>query len=231
MKTVTVLIPVYNEAETITKVLERVCRCRLTEAEIKEIIVLDDASTDETAQRVVAYPDERVRCLRQEKNQGKGAALQRGFKEAGGDVCIIQDGDLEYNPQDYQIVLTPILDNTANVVYGSRFLEHRRWKGQRVWRLANYFLTALSNFFTGLHLTDMETCYKAFDRSTIEVFKNQLVSKRFEIEPELTAWVARSHARIIEVPISYQPRSYQSGKKIGWRDGLIAIIAIIRFRG
>ncbi len=230
MKSVSVIIPVYNEANTIAKVLEAVLSCQLDEATITEVIVVDDASTDTTAQVVKEYKDVRLIYKCQNINQGKGSALRLGFTYVKGDIVIIQDGDLEYDPSEYQKLCDPIIKGSARVVYGSRFLKKRSWVSHMmVWRLANYSLTVFSNFFTGLHLTDMETCYKVFDRQVLDSFKDKLVSKRFEIEPELTAWVARVKAQIIEVPISYYARSYEHGKKIGWRDGVAALISIIRF--
>ncbi len=231
MKSISVIIPVYNEANTITKVLDSVLNRQLQNAHISEVIVIDDASTDTTTETLQRYQDARLIYRRQPVNQGKGSALRLGFNYAQGDIIIIQDGDLEYDPADYQKLCDPIINGVAQVVYGSRFLEKKLWgKKMIIWRLANYFLTVFSNLFTGLTLTDMETCYKIFDHQLLNSFKDKLISKRFEIEPELTAWVARSKAKIIEVPISYYGRSYDHGKKIGWRDGLQAIGAIIYFR-
>jgi glycosyltransferase involved in cell wall biosynthesis len=166
MKSVSVIIPIFNEANTILEVLEAVKSCQLTNAYILEIIVIDDASTDGTINILKNYQDPLVRSVYKEKNQGKGSSLQIGFIEARGDIVIIQDGDLEYNPSDFQPLLNPIIEDRADVVYGSRFLNNTDWgKKMWMWRFANYFLTALSNIFTGLSLTDMETCYKVFSQS------------------------------------------------------------------
>ncbi len=230
MNSVSIIIPIFNEAKTILDVLDAVKNCRLENAYLKEIIVIDDASTDGTITILKKYTDPLVRYIYKDKNQGKGSSLQIGFIEAQGDIVIIQDGDLEYNPADFQILLNPILENKADVVYGSRFLTKRQWgKKMLMWRFANYFLTTFSNIFTGLRLTDMETCYKVFNRKTVDMFKHRLKSNRFEIEPELTAWVAFLKARVHEVAISYIARTREHGKKIGWKDGFHGIWAIIRY--
>lgn len=231
MKSISVIIPVYNEARTILEVLDKVLRTELRDLYIFEVIVVDDASTDETDSLVKSYQSEKVVYIRKDKNEGKGSALQIGFKRAQGDVIIIQDGDLEYSPDDYQKLCDPILNNQVEVVYGSRFLEKKKWGKQLLtWRLANWFLTKVSNFFTGLRLTDMETCYKVFSRKILDTFKDTLVSQRFEIEVELTAYVAKAKAQIVEIPITYEGRSYKHGKKIGWRDGVEALVAVIKFK-
>lgn len=230
MKSVSVIIPVYNEVDTIIEVLKAVKNCSLENAYIEEIIVIDDASTDGTISILRNYQDSLVRCIYKQKNEGKGSSLQIGFKEARGNIVIIQDGDLEYNPTDFQTLLNPILENRADVVYGSRFLTIRDWpKKMWMWRFANYFLTVFSNIFTGLHLTDMETCYKVFTQEVVTIFKGKLKSNRFEIEPELTAWVGHKRTRVFEVPISYIGRTRALGKKIGWHDGFRGIWAIIYF--
>lgn len=230
MKSISVIIPIFNEAKTIVDVLDAVKNCRLENASLKEIIVIDDASTDGTITILKNYTDPLVRYIYKDKNQGKGSSLQIGFSEAQGDIVIIQDGDLEYNPADFQILLNPILENIADVVYGSRFLTKRQWgKKMLMWRFANYFLTRLSNIFTGLRLTDMETCYKVFNRKTVDMFKHRLTSNRFEIEPELTAWVGHTRVRVSEVPISYIGRTREHGKKIGWKDGFFGMWAIIYY--
>ncbi|QQS60795.1 glycosyltransferase family 2 protein [Candidatus Falkowbacteria bacterium] len=225
-----VIVPIFNESKTILDVIEAVKNCHIENAYLKEIIVIDDASTDGTIAILQNYTDPVVRYIYKDKNQGKGSSLQIGFMQAQGDIIIIQDGDLEYNPSDFQVLLNPILQNTADVVYGSRFIIKRKWgKKMYMWRFANYLLTILSNIFTGLSLTDMETCYKVFNRQTVEAFKGKLLSNRFEIEPELTAWVAFLKVRVSEVPISYIARSREHGKKIGWKDGFQATFAIIYF--
>lgn len=230
MNSVSVIIPIFNEAKTILDVLDTIKNCRLQNAFIKEIIVIDDASTDGTITILKNYSDPLVRYIYKDKNQGKGSSLQIGFIEAQGDIIIIQDGDLEYNPKDFQILLNPIIENTSDVVYGSRFLTKRKWgKKMLMWRFANYFLTTFSNIFTGLKLTDMETCYKVFNRKTVDLFKHKLKSNRFEIEPELTAWIGHKRARVCEVPISYIGRTREHGKKIGWKDGFQATFAVIYF--
>lgn len=231
MKSVSIIIPIYNEARTIRAVLDKVLSVSLTDAYISEVIVVDDASNDQTSTLLQNYQDPKIQYFRKEKNEGKGSAMRLGFKKATGDIVMIQDGDLEYSPDDYQKLLNPILEDKAQVVYGSRFLLKRSWgKKMIVWRLANYLLTSFSNLVTGLQLTDMETCYKVFDRGILDSFKDKLQSNRFEIEVELTAWVAKSQATLEEVPISYQSRSYAHGKKIGWRDGFEALGAIIKFK-
>jgi len=241
---VSVVIPVYNEKNTICEILRRV-----EETEIrKEIVVVDDCSNDGTrhilrelaerqsrGERQAPAPDGEdaielgnLRFIFQEKNQGKGAALRRGFAEATGDIVLVQDADLEYDPRDYGRLLGPIKEGLADVVYGSRFLGGP----QRVhyfWHyVANKALTLLSDIFTNLKLTDMETCYKVFRR---EVLKDiQLKSNRFGFEPEITAKIAKGNWRVYEVPISYAGRTYEEGKKITWKDGVQALWCIVRYK-
>lgn len=230
---VSVIIPVYNEEKTVLDVLNKVLQQSVVSGISFEIIVVDDASTDATASLVTRYQTDRpegvIRYLKQNKNQGKGAALKRGFLEASGDVVLVQDADLEYDPSDYPKLLDPIEKDKADVVFGTRF----RGEYQRVlyfWHyLGNTTLTLLSNIFTNLNLSDMETGYKVFKREVIQAIAPKLKSKRFGIEPELTARVAHGHWRIYEVPINYHGRTYQEGKKIGWRDGFKAIGAILYF--
>jgi glycosyltransferase involved in cell wall biosynthesis len=221
-----VVIPVYNEERWLVEVIRRVQAVDIP----KEIIIVDDCSTDRTREILKTVSDENVRIFYQERNQGKGAALRRGFQEATGDVIIVQDADLEYDPAEYPKLLQPIIENKADVVYGSRFIG----ESHRVlyfWHLvANKALTLLSNMFTNLNLTDMETCYKVFRREVLQGVK--LKSNRFGFEPEITAKIARRrpHWRIFEIPISYSGRTYEEGKKIGLRDAFNALYCIIRYR-
>lgn len=221
-----VIIPVYNEKNTVKKIIRKVLDVEL-EME-KEIILIDDGSTDGTREILenLEYPNVKVKLL--EKNQGKGAALRAGFSLATGDFVIIQDADLEYDPREYPILLTPLLDGRADAVYGSRFLggPHRVLF---FWHyIGNKMLTTLSNILSNLNLTDMETCYKVFRKETLD--KLTLKSKRFGIEPEITIKLAKQKCRIYEVPISYSGRDYTEGKKIGWKDGVAAIFHLIRFK-
>ncbi len=221
-----VVIPVYNEVETIKEIVSRVQAVDLE----KEIIIVDDGSTDGTRELLQedTFSLENVRVLYHDHNQGKGAALRTGFESATGDIIIIQDADLEYDPREYPVLLEPILDGRADIVYGSRFLggPHRVLF---FWHyLGNKFLTLLSNALTNLNLTDMETCYKVFRREVLSGI--QLKSNRFGFEPEFTAKIAKKDFRIYETPISYSGRTYAEGKKIGWKDGVKAIVAILWFR-
>lgn len=230
MTRLSVVIPAYNERATIEEILRRVWNAPVPEGVEIEIVVVDDGSTDGTRELLRAKAldkDPPFRLIEQRVNQGKGAAIRAGFEAATGDVLLIQDADLEYDPQDYPRLLQPILDDQADVVYGSRFLggPHRVlffWHS-----IGNRLLTMLSNMLTDLNLSDMETGYKAFRREVIEDLR--LTSQRFGIEPELTAKVARRGARIFEVPISYWGRTYAEGKKIGWKDGVAAIWSILRY--
>lgn len=219
-----VVIPVYNEAGTIVEVIRRVRNTPYA----PEIIVVDDGSTDGTTDTLHELVGNGVTVLRHEVNRGKGAALRTGFAHVTGDIVIIQDADLEYDPRDYPKLLEPLLDGRADVVYGSRFLggPHRVllfWHS-----VGNRVLTLLSNALTNVNLTDMETCYKAFRADLLNELKFR--SDRFGFEPEFTAKVARLGCRIYEVPISYSGRSYSEGKKITWRDGVAALFTILRFR-
>ncbi len=218
-----VVIPVYNEREWIETFLKRVGEVPIP----KEIIVVDDCSTDGTRDILRRLEQEDVRVIFQPVNRGKGAALREGFKHATGDVVIVQDADLEYDPAEYPRLIQPILDGKADVVFGSRFIgeSHRVlyfWHS-----VANRMLTTLSNMFTNLNLTDMETCYKVFRREVIQGLP--LKSDRFGFEPEVTAKVARRGHRVYEVPISYSGRTYQEGKKIGLKDAFNALYCIIRY--
>ena len=220
-----IVIPVYNESETICEVVRRVEQV----SGDKEIIIVDDGSTDGTRDLLERYKKrEGFEVIFQPKNKGKGAALRAGFEIAKGEVIIIQDADLEYNPEDYPALLAPIFDKRADVVYGSRFLggPHRVLF---FWHyLGNVFLTTLSNMFTNVNLSDMETGYKVFRRKILESIT--LKSNRFGFEPEFTCKVARKNFVIYEVPISYSGRDYSAGKKINWKDGVAALWFIFRFR-
>ncbi len=226
-----ILIPVYNERAFLRRSVEKVMSVELPRNLQKEIIMVDDCSNDGT-DKVIAELAAKFDCIkvfRQEYNQGKGAAITRAIKEMSGEYAIVQDADLEYDPNEYPIVLKPLLDGHADVVYGSRFAmrEMRRVVFYHH-KLGNLFLTHLSNFMTGLDLTDMETCYKAFRADVLKTIP--IRSKRFGIEPEITAKIAKRSCRIFEVPISYYGRGYSEGKKIGWKDGVQAIYTILKYR-
>ena len=222
-----VIIPVYNEQRTIEEILSRVEKARLPEGLDREIVVVDDCSSDGSRDILKRF-ESRLRVIYQPRNQGKGAAVTAGLLAASGDFCIIQDADLEYDPGEYAKVLKPLLEGQADVVYGSRFLGGESHRVLYYWHsLGNRFLTWLSNMFTNLNLSDMETCYKAFNKKVVDDIKHKLQSKRFGIEPELTARV-KSY-RIYEVGISYYGRTYKEGKHIGWKDGISALWSIIRF--
>ena len=219
-------MPVYNEISTIDEIVHRVQDVDLE----RELIIVDDFSTDGTRERLeeLAKVQEHVKVIYHDRNQGKGAALRTGFGHVSGDIVIIQDADLEYDPREYSVLLEPIVDGRADVVYGSRFLggPHRVLY---FWHyMGNKFLTLLSNALSNLNLTDMETCYKVFRRDVLDGI--ELKSNRFGFEPEFTAKIAQKGCRIYEVPISYSGRTYAEGKKIGWKDGVAAIFAILRFR-
>lgn len=222
-----IVIPVYNERDRVGRVIEKVLQADTLGLE-KEVIIVDDGSTDGTRQVLAAYEGrEGVRIFYQERNQGKAAALRRGFAEVSGEIVLVQDADLEYDPENYPALLSPILEGKADVVYGSRFLggPHRVLF---FWHyVANKFLTTLSNMFTNLNLTDMETGYKVFRTDVLR--RLRLRSGRFGFEPEVTAKVARLGCRIYETPISYYGRTYAEGKKIGWRDALQAVYCILRY--
>ncbi|MBZ0258203.1 glycosyltransferase family 2 protein [bacterium] len=218
-----VIMPVYNECETIGEIIDMV----MNEPTPKELIIIDDCSVDGTRDFLQSYSREGVRILFHEVNQGKGAAIRTGQQHASGDIVIIQDADLEYDPNDYSRLIRPIEHNNADVVYGSRFIGEEK-RVLYFWHsLGNKFLTLLSNMMTNLNLSDMETCYKAFRTETFKKIK--IESDSFGMEPELTAKVAKMGCRVYEVPISYHGRSYSEGKKITWRDGFTAIWCIIKF--
>ena len=218
-----VVMPCYNEVNTIETVVEQVLRSPWT----SEIIIVDDGSVDGTRDLLEKFDDPRIRVFFQPVNQGKGAALRRGFAEATGEYVVVQDADLEYDPREFGELLVPLVDDRADVVYGSRFMGG----GGRVlyfWHsVGNKLLTTTSNVFTNLNLTDMETCYKVFRREVLQSFT--LEENRFGIEPEITAKVAAGRWRVYEVAISYNGRTYEEGKKIGWRDGVRAFYCIVRY--
>lgn len=228
MNKLSIIIPAYNEEETIEKILYLIERVQIENIE-KEIIIIDDNSTDRTKEILKKYQD-KYKIIYQSENLGKGGAIKTGLKEATGDIVIIQDADLEYDPQEYIKVIQPILDDRADVVFGSRFRGSEAHRVLFFWHyLGNKFLTFLSNALSGLSLTDMETCYKAFNRKALDLIKDKITARRFGIEPELTALVAKNKLRIYEVGISYYGRTYHEGKKITWKDGLAAIYHIIKY--
>jgi glycosyltransferase involved in cell wall biosynthesis len=221
-----VVMPCYNEIATIEEVVERVLASPWTE----ELVIVDDGSRDGTRDLLEKLDDPRVRVFLQPYNQGKGAALRRGFEEARAPYVVVQDADLEYDPAEYGDLVAPLLADRADVVYGSRFLGGRPHRVLYFWHsVGNKVLTTVSNMFTNLNLTDMETCYKVFRREVLDSFT--LEENRFGIEPEITAKVARGHWRVYEIGISYAGRTYDEGKKIGWKDGIRAIYCILRYSG
>ena len=223
---VSIVIPCFNEAETIENIVQAVLSVPLTN---REIIIVDDSSTDGTKEILSTKIKDLVdKIILHESNQGKGAALRSGFANVTGDVVVIQDADLEYNPQEYPILLQPILDGKADVVYGSRFQGGQAHRVLYFWHyVGNQILTLLSNMFTNLNLTDMETGYKAF---RIEILKQiKIEENHFSVEPELTAKFAKLGCRIYEVGISYNGRTYKEGKKINWKDGLQALWCILKY--
>ena len=224
-------MPVYDEKSTLAECVRRVLAVELPLD--KELVIVDDASTDGSGATIeeirAEHSDVQIKTIRHERNQGKGAALRSGFKEVSGDVVIIQDADLEYDPQDYRRLLKPILDGRADVVYGSRFVGGDERRVLYYWHaVGNRLVTWLSNMCTNLNLTDMETCYKVFVRDVVDSL--HIKSNRFGVEPEMTAKIARAKWRVYEVGISYSGRTYAEGKKITWRDGLRAFVTIVRFR-
>lgn len=228
-----IVIPAYNEERTIHLILDKIKAVQLIDNFEKEIIITNDCSKDDTEGAIQRYiaanPTMNIQYRKHDINQGKGAALHTGIKHATGDYVIIQDADLEYDPQEYNILLKPLLDGFADVVYGSRFMGGRPHRILFFWHsIGNRFLTFISNMFTNLNLTDMETCYKVFKRDIIQGLSLQ--EKRFGFEPEVTAKISRiPKIRIYEVGISYYGRTYEEGKKIGWRDGVRAIYCILKY--
>jgi len=234
MKTLSVIIPAYNEEATITQILDRVGQTKLIGEITKELIIVNDCSTDSTSKLVSEYINRNgskssTRLVEHQKNMGKGAAIHTGIPNASGDYIIIQDADLEYDPKEYNLLLQPVLDGFADVVYGSRFMGGNAHRILFFWHsIGNAVLTFLSNMFTNLNLTDMETCYKLFDAKILKSL--DLKEQRFGFEPEVTAKIARIKGiRIYEVGISYYGRTYDEGKKINWKDGFRALYCILKY--
>jgi glycosyltransferase involved in cell wall biosynthesis len=219
-----VVVPCFNEEATIATLVDQV----LASPWVAQVVVVDDGSSDRSRDILATLADPRVTVVLHEVNRGKGAALRTGFSRATADFVVVQDADLEYDPGEYGVLLEPLLDDRADVVFGSRFLSGRPHRVLYFWHsMGNRFLTLLSNMFTDLNLTDMETCYKCFRRSVIQSI--EIEEDRFGFEPEITAKLARGKYRIYEVGISYSGRTYAEGKKIGWRDGVRAIYCIVRY--
>ncbi len=233
IKKLSIIIPAYNEGPTIYKILDKIKGVSLINAIEKEIIIVNDCSADNTVERVKQYikinSDLKIELIEHDKNKGKGAAIHTGIQVSTGDVIVIQDADLEYDPDEYNILIRPIINGVADVVYGSRFMGGNPHRILFFWHsIGNKFLTFLSNMFSNLNLTDMETCYKMFRSDVLKSIK--LNEKRFGFEPEVTQKVARiSKIRIYEVGISYYGRTFEEGKKINWKDGFHAIYCILRY--
>jgi glycosyltransferase involved in cell wall biosynthesis len=227
IKLLSIVIPVFNEESTLEKLISSIESIHLDFE--KELIFIDDGSTDKSREILKKF-EHKYKVLSQSKNKGKGSAIRRGFAETTGDVILIQDADLEYSPQEYKSLVQPIIDDLADVVYGSRFVTVFPRRVLYFWHyVANTGLTLLSNILTGLNLSDMETGYKVFTRQALREILPCLVAQRFGIEPELTAQIAKHKFRVYEIGISYHGRTYDDGKKIGWRDGVAAIWHIIKF--
>ncbi len=225
-KKLSVIIPVYNEEKTVVKLIKAVLAVRLPLS--KELIVVNDGSSDSTAKVLAGIKNRQIKIINQKVNCGKGAAIRTGLKIASGDILVIQDADLEYDPREYKLLLAPILAGKADAVFGSRFAGSGPHRVLYFWHMiGNSLLTLMSNTLTNLNLSDMETCYKMFTREVARKIK--LEEDRFGLEPELTAKIAKMNCRIYEVGISYSGRNYDEGKKIGWKDGLWAIWCIIKY--
>ncbi len=226
-----IIIPVYNEKNTIHEILRRIEAVKLDGFE-REIVIVDDFSTDGTRE-ILKKLDRGYKIFCEDRNIGKGKAVKRGFEEAGGDIILIQDADLEYNPNDYPRLMEPIIDGRADVVFGSRFLNSEiRAQNKIIYRrgfIFSRFLNLFSNFLSGFWLSDIYTCYKVFSAKAAKTIVPEIKSKRFGIDPELVSLIAKNKFRVLEIPIRYQGRTYQEGKKINWKDGLAAIWHIIRF--
>ncbi len=227
MHKLSIIIPVYNEKNTVEEIIRRIKAVNFGGVE-NEIIAVDDGSKDGTREILKNIPG--IRYIFHEKNLGKGGAVRTGFKNATGDFLVIQDADLEYDPNEYKLLLDPLMAGKADVVYGSRFIGDRPHRVHLFWHyVGNRVLTAISNAFTNLNLTDMETCYKAFNKKAFLAIRDELKSNRFGIEPEITARIAKHKLRVYEVGISYYGRNYLEGKKINWKDGVAALWHIFYF--